>query len=285
MKTLCTCCNKLKSDCQEVQNNTYISQYICKECLTTSQETTKNIVESIKSSKNEFKKSLVLFFNENGFLTQKQVDSIKLTDVEQINLDLINKDFNSLLVRFSFISSKKQQNRIVNFFINNDRKRELKVLLKNDIEDNSDLFNLIKEYLVKEDNKINDLSIKEQNGLKILASEQQQTALNSTEVEVLTKINNDIKLQNERNEYVNKTNKVKDILVNTLSYNNWILLNDLFNKSYYQIQSDLNKNKISKIDIIRVIKEVNMIHDILNQNEILDILNISLSDVEIKEEF
>ena len=73
-------------------------------------------------------------------------------------------------------------------------------------------------------------------------------------------------------DYNMKCEKIKNILVNQLNYNNWIILYDLTLKNYYSISNDIRKNKININDVIEVINLSNNIENIFNKNEILELI-------------
>ena len=73
-------------------------------------------------------------------------------------------------------------------------------------------------------------------------------------------------------DYNMKCEKIKNILVNQLNYNNWIILYDLTLKNYYSISNDIRKNKININDVIEVINLSNNIENIFDKNEILELI-------------
>ena len=142
---LCNCCNQVKENViYREDKTTHIDEYICIDCLTVSDETIKKYIEVIKDSKNQFKKSLVEFYNTNGYLTQKQVKSIKLTKNEELKLYMLEKDFSSIVTIGGYLSEKKQIESI-KFLIDNKRTREIRQFYK--VTESIKVDELINNYL------------------------------------------------------------------------------------------------------------------------------------------
>ena len=172
---LCACCNTLvkSSNAEILDGNTYTTQYICNNCNSVDAEEIAKLVNVIKNSKNKFKQSLVKFYNENGFLTQKQVKSIKLTVSEEIQYYINDNDFNRI---FDFLRcgtlSDAQEVKLINVLNDNNQYELLKRLVKYNIQ--SDVITQLlndnkKTEAEKMENKIIKIRLEKINGVEFLA--------------------------------------------------------------------------------------------------------------------
>lgn len=107
-------------------------------------------------------------------------------------------------------------------------------------------------------------------GLEKLSIEQNKYKHNDNQYNILIGVSENVKLENRIIENKRKMQEVQDGLVGKLEYNKFIILYDLMNKSYYQISSDIKKNKITLNDVIEVIEKANNINDIFDKNLIMD---------------
>lgn len=125
---ICLCCGKLTDKVSRVDyKNSYLDEYICNDCMMVDKEEISLLVESIRASKNEFKKSLVKFYDEKGFLSQKQVQSIKLTRNEELIYYMNIKSFTDISTIINYLSEKKQLE-AVKFLINNGNNGSVKAI-------------------------------------------------------------------------------------------------------------------------------------------------------------
>ena len=134
---VCECCNTLVDSRKAVlieNSNTYTNKYICKECNTVDAAEIFKVITVIKKSRNQFKKSIVEFYNNNGYLTQKQIKSIKLTTNELINYHMLDNNFKEL--QFLILNgtlTDKQELKIIDILFNNGQYDLLKRILRTDI--------------------------------------------------------------------------------------------------------------------------------------------------------
>ena len=84
-----------------------------------------------------------------------------------------------------------------------------------------------------------------------------------------------IKLERELQELTNKKIEVKNILVKSLPYKEYIIMYDLFNGSYYNFNNDINKGKIIKDNIINVIDKINSIYNIINKKLVIEYMELN----------
>lgn len=90
--------------------------------------------------------------------------------------------------------------------------------------------------------------------------------------EILEKRREQKRLQQEKEDLINKKREITSQLAGNLIYKEFIIMYDLFNSSFYEIKNNLMKNKITYDNINKVIDLVNNIYPILNKNDILDFI-------------
>ena len=95
---------------------------------------------------------------------------------------------------------------------------------------------------------------------------------NINEWNSLIEINENIKREQEIQEYKNNMQIIFDQLVGKLEYKKYIILWDLNNKDYYHISADIRKNKINLNDVIDVIRKSNNIRNIFDENNIIELI-------------
>ena len=221
---LCNCCNQVKENVIYREDKiTHIDEYICIDCLTVSDETIKKYIEVIKDSKNQFKKSLVEFYNTNGYLTQKQVKSIKLTKNEELKLYMLEKDFSSIVTIGGYLSEKKQIESI-KFLIDNKRTREIRQFYK--VTESTKVDELINNYLVE----VKEVEVKEVEVKEVEVKEVEVKEVEVEEVEV-----EEVKVE-----------EVKEVEVKEVQDNNPIV---------ESIRLDNLINQFENTEIIKVLQE------------------------------
>ena len=76
----------------------------------------------------------------------------------------------------------------------------------------------------------------------------------------------------ELHDIVKKKLKIRDSLVGTLSWNEWICLWDILNNDYVHIKHDLKENRYTVEDLIKIVDKANSIENIFNIMNILDLI-------------
>lgn len=117
-KFVCGCCGQLKNEKDRStnsyrENNSVIVKWVCKQCNIVSGEIAKAEIDVIRDSNNKFKKSLVKFYDERGFLTLKQCQNINHTDFERVEYCLKVGDHMDIELCFDFADDQRRI-RIIN---------------------------------------------------------------------------------------------------------------------------------------------------------------------------
>jgi len=79
-----------------------------------------------------------------------------------------------------------------------------------------------------------------------------------------------MRISKELDELRNNKQEVQNILIKLLPYNEYIIMYDLFNHSYYNFNKDINTGKITKNNIDSVIDKINAIHNIINKEVVFE---------------
>lgn len=82
--------------------------------------------------------------------------------------------------------------------------------------------------------------------------------------QILSPMFEERKQRTEQQEIIRQKNEIKNILVGTLPYKQWLILWDFLNEDISQIKTDLAKGKIQEQDIFYVMDKANNIHNIFS---------------------
>ena len=279
---LCNCCNQVKENVIYREDKiTHIDEYICIDCLTVSDETIKKYIEVIKDSKNQFKKSLVEFYNTNGYLTQKQVKSIKLTKNEELKLYMLEKDFSSIVTIGGYLSEKKQIESI-KFLIDNKRTREIRQFYK--VTESTKVDELINNYLVE----VKEVEVKEvQDNNPIIESIRLDNLINQFENTEIIKVlqefckTKNLIIKDNKNYtmiYKKEKNKKRDKMLSEIQFKKKSIrffINERHLTEEITNLSDTQKSSIGEYSF----EFTHDIFDNINQSKILEIILNNFRDI------
>lgn len=78
----------------------------------------------------------------------------------------------------------------------------------------------------------------------------------------------------QKNELKQKT-EIVHLFAGKLPYNQYLIIYDLCNGSYYQIADDLRRNKISDTDIKIVVDKINNVYQLFNYQNVLEFIALN----------